>query len=116
MRRPEDHPSLAPAALVEAYLAGLFPMDEAGAAGPVGLYFADPRAILPVEAFRTPPSVARGIRREGYEIRVDADFPAVVAACSVRPGQGVWLTPRLVAAYVRLHRAGVAHSVEAWRD
>jgi leucyl/phenylalanyl-tRNA---protein transferase len=90
-------------------------MDEPGATGPVGLYDADPRGIMPIEGFRVPRSVARGLRRAGYEIRVDAAFPQVAAACAVRPGEPTWLTPRLVAAYERLHRLGVAHSVEAWR-
>jgi leucyl/phenylalanyl-tRNA--protein transferase len=91
-------------------------MDEPGASGPVGLYEADPRGIIPIEGFRVPPSVARRLRRAGYEIRVDAAFAQVAAACAVRPGEPTWLTPRLLEAYGRLHRLGVAHSVEAWRD
>ena len=109
------HPSLEPDALLAAYARGWFPMDEAGATGAIGLYEADPRAIIPVEGFRLPRSVARGLRREGYEIRVDAAFEGVAAACAVRPGEPAWLTPRLIDAYARLHRLGVAHSVEAWR-
>jgi leucyl/phenylalanyl-tRNA--protein transferase len=109
-----DHPTLQPEALLAGYLRGWFPMDEEGARGPVGMYEADPRTILPVEGFRVPRSVARGIRREGYAIRVDAAFDAVTAECA-RGREGVWLTPRLAAAYGRLHRAGYAHSVEAWR-
>jgi leucyl/phenylalanyl-tRNA---protein transferase len=109
-----DHPSLSPAALLDAYARGWFPMDEPGARGPVALYEADPRGVIPLERFRVPRSVARGLRRAGYEIRVDAAFDRVAAACSVRR-EGTWLTPRLVAAYCRLHRIGVAHSVEAWR-
>jgi leucyl/phenylalanyl-tRNA---protein transferase len=50
---------------------------------------------------------------------VDAAFEAVMAACGSvpRPEQdGTWITPEITAAYTRLHRLGVAHSVEAWRD
>jgi leucyl/phenylalanyl-tRNA--protein transferase len=109
-----DHPSLAPEALLAAYAEGGFPMDEPGARGPVGLYTCDPRGVLPIEGFRVPRSVARALRARPYVIRVDTAFDEVAAACAgVRSG-GVWLTPRLVAAYVRLHRAGWAHSVEAW--
>ncbi len=90
-------------------------MDEPGATGPVGLYEADPRGVMPVGGVRVPRSVARGLRAAAYEIRVDAAFAQVAAACAVRPGAAAWLTPRLVAAFERLHRLGVAHSVEAWR-
>ncbi len=110
-----DHPTLAPQALLAGYLRGWFPMDEEGATGPVGLYEADPRAVIPVGAVRVPRSVARGLRRAGYVIRVDAAFDEVVAACAGER-DGMWLTPRLGRAYARLHRAGYAHSVEAWRD
>ena len=91
-------------------------MDTPGASGPVGLYECDPRGVMPIEGFRVPRSVDRGLRRGGYEIRLDGDFDGVAAECADRPGEAVWLTPRLLAAYGRLHRLGVAHSVEAWRD
>lgn len=110
-----DHPTLQPDALLAGYLRGWFPMDDESARGPVGFYEADPRAVMPVEGFRVPRSVARGLRRAGYAIRVDAAFDEVAAACAGER-EGVWLTPRLVRAYGRLHRAGHAHSVEAWRD
>lgn len=110
----DDDPSLAPRALLAAYLRGWFPMDEEGARGPVGLYEADPRAVMPIEGFRVPRSVARGLRRHDDEVRVDAAFDEVVAACAAGR-EGVWLTPRLARAYGRLHRTGHAHSVEAWR-
>jgi leucyl/phenylalanyl-tRNA--protein transferase len=116
MRTPApDHPSLSPDALLAAYAHGYFPMDAPGARGPVGLYEADPRSVIPVEAFRTPRSVRRGVGRAGYEVRVDTAFDAVAHACAERR-DGVWLTPRLVRAYVGLHRAGWAHSVETWRE
>lgn len=88
-------------------------MDAEGATGPVGLYECDPRAVMPIEGFRVPRSVRRALRRGRYAIRVDAAFAEVVAGCAGRR-EGVWLTPRLGAAYIRLHRLGLAHSVEAW--
>jgi leucyl/phenylalanyl-tRNA--protein transferase len=69
---------------------------------------------MPIEGFRVPRSVARALRARPYAIRVDAAFAEVAQACSGIRAGGTWLTPRLVAAYVRLHRAGWAHSVEAW--
>ena len=112
---PLPHPSLAPEALVAADTHGWFPMDEPGATGPVGLFEADPRSVIPVPAFRTPRSVARYLRTAGFETRVDTAFAEVAAACG-GDRDGEWLTPRLADAYLALHLAGVAHSVEIWRD
>jgi leucyl/phenylalanyl-tRNA--protein transferase len=111
---PADHPTLAPEALLAAYAEGGFPMDEVGARGPVGLYTCDPRGVLPIDGFRVPRSVRRALAARPYAIRVDTAFAELAAACAGPRAGGVWLTPRLVAAYVRLHRAGWAHSVEAW--
>ncbi len=99
--------------LLAAYSQGLFPMDGEGSASePVPFYVAEQRAVLPIDGFRVPRSVARGLRRIDYEIRVDTAFNEVTAACAY--GRDVWLSPRLADSYVDLHRAGYAHSVEAW--
>jgi leucyl/phenylalanyl-tRNA--protein transferase len=113
---PRTEPPAGPDAqeLLNAYAFGAFPMDAPEhAAGPVPYYEADPRAVIPIDGFRIPRSVARGIARSGYAIRVDTAFAAVCRACAARP-EGTWLSPRLIDAYCRLHDAGYAHSVEAW--
>lgn len=107
---------LSPTILVRAYRAGLFPMADSERGGQVALYRADPRGVMPIEAFRVPRSVARGISRIGNEIRIDTAFSDVVRACAEHRGGGVWLTDELARAYDELHRAGVAHSVESWDD
>lgn len=104
---------MGPDDLLAAYARGLFPMDEEGGRGEIGLYYADPRAVLPIPP-RVPRSVRRALRRPGFEVRIDHDFPAVVRACASGRSDGVWLTARLVDAYVALHEAGWAHSVEVW--
>ena len=111
-----DHPSLAPDALLSGYLNGWFPMDEPGEVGPVGMFEADPRGVMPIEGFRVPRSVGRALRARPYEMRLDTAFDEVARLSAVREDDGVWLTPRLVRAYGELHRRGHAHSVEAWRD
>jgi len=109
------HPSLSPDALIAAYSHGWFPMDEPGATGTVGLFEADPRSVIPIHDFRTPRSVRRALAVAGFETRVDSAFAEVAAACG-GDRNGEWLTPRLAAAYLGLHRVGYAHSVEIWRD
>jgi len=89
---------------------------DTGEGADVGLYYADPRAVLPVTGLRVPRSVRRALRRPGYEVRIDADFAGVVRACGGPRDDGVWLTPRLAHLYGQLHAAGWAHSVEVWCD
>ncbi len=109
--RVADGPN--PTEMVRGYLQGLFPMDEPGSPGPVAWYRTDQRAvILPTEA-RVPRTVRRMLRRRGYAIRVDSAFGEVVQGCG-GDRAGEWLTPRLRDAYLALHGAGIAHSVEAW--
>jgi leucyl/phenylalanyl-tRNA--protein transferase len=104
---------ISPAHMVAGYRAGFFPMDESGATGPVGWFAADPRAVILPSGARVPATVRRMLRRRAYEVRVDTAFGEVVAACA-GDREGVWLTPRLARGYAALHRAGIAHSVEAW--
>ncbi|HWH14979.1 MAG TPA: leucyl/phenylalanyl-tRNA--protein transferase [Miltoncostaeaceae bacterium] len=104
--RPDD--------LLAAYAHGLFPMDAEDQVGPIGFYYADPRAVLPIADLRVPGSVRRAMRRPGWEIHIDRDFAGVVRGCAAHRADGVWLTPRLARAYEDLHAAGWAHSVEVW--
>jgi leucyl/phenylalanyl-tRNA--protein transferase len=100
--------------LLEAYALGLFPWfneDE-----PVLWWSPDPRMVLAPADLHVSSSLRRRLRKGGYEVRADTAFAAVMRACAApRPGQpGTWITPRMVDAYVRLHEAGHAHSVETW--
>lgn len=110
-----DHafPGPRPAELLNAFAMGAFPMDTPeDAHGPVPYYESDPRAVIPVDAARVPRSVARGIARTGYAVRIDTAADAVLDACARR--NDTWLSPRLVGAYLDLHAAGFLHTVEAW--
>ena len=75
----------------------------------------DPRAIIPLDGFHVSRSLARTIRRGRFEISVDSDFEGVMRGCADRP-EGSWIDERFVAVYGALHRAGAAHSVEAWHE
>ena len=75
------------------------------------------RAVLDFARLHVSRSLARLRRRTPFRFTVDAAFAAVIRACAEtpRPGPpGTWITPDVEAAYVRLHRLGIAHSVEAW--
>jgi leucyl/phenylalanyl-tRNA--protein transferase len=105
---------IAPDALLSAYASGWFPM--AVASGEIRWYSPDPRGIIPIEDFHVPRRLARTLRRHPFEIRVDADFRAVITACAEREdADGNWIDAEIIESYCALHEAGFAHSVEAWR-
>jgi leucyl/phenylalanyl-tRNA--protein transferase len=106
--------TLTPEGVLLAYRHGIFPM--AGERSDEVLWFRpDPRAIIPLDGFHVSRSLARTIKRVTFEIRVDTDFEGVMRGCADRP-EGTWISERFVEVYAALHRAGKAHSVEAWRE
>ena len=110
-----DRPS--PPLLLWAYRHAIFPMADPET-GALDWFSPDPRAILPLDDFRTPRTVQRAVRSGRFDVRSDVDFAAVMRACAApRADEPLsWIDERLVESYVGLHEIGHAHSVEAWRD
>lgn len=107
---------LTPQLLLNAYSQGIFPMGNAK--GELWWYDPNPRAILPLDAFHVPRSLAQRIRRGGFEVRINGAFHDVITACGTPTAQreGVWITQEIIEAYCLLHELGYAHSVETWID
>jgi leucyl/phenylalanyl-tRNA--protein transferase len=102
-------------ALLAAYASGWFPMSSAP--GDIRWYSPDPRGIIPLDAFRAPRRLARTLRQERFEIRVDTDFRAVITGCAERvDADGNWIDDEIIDSYCALHGLGFAHSVETWQD
>ncbi len=56
---------------------------------------------------------------ENCQLRIDSAFEQVIRHCaqSPRKGQaGTWILEEMIQAYIALHHAGFAHSVETWVD
>lgn len=109
--------SLDPATLVEAYSRGIFPwpIDDY----PLCWFSPTRRAVLFFDELHVSRSVARARRRSSLRFTIDQSFEQVVRHCATvpRPEQeGTWILPEVEQAYLALHEAGHAHSVEAWRD
>lgn len=108
---------LSPERLLTAYRQGIFPWYGPGQ--PILWWSPDPRMVLWVDELHVGRSLRKRIRQQPYRITVDTAFLDVILACATvpRPGQdGTWITPEMVRAYTTLHRAGHAHSVEAWDE
>ncbi|MBI2932461.1 MAG: leucyl/phenylalanyl-tRNA--protein transferase [Planctomycetes bacterium] len=104
-------PALTSKLILHAYRRGLFPMGDPRT-GAIDWHAPDPRAILPLDAFHVPRSLARVCRSQRFELASDRDFEAVIDACA-RP-TSTWITSEIRDAYVALHRDGHAHTIEAY--
>ncbi len=111
------------ATLKAAYSHGVFPWFSAGQ--PILWWSTDPRMVLQVADFKLQPSFKKTLKKfqAGFngsidcEVRFDTAFEQVISACANTPraGQGgTWIVRQMVDAYVALHKAGFAHSVETW--
>jgi leucyl/phenylalanyl-tRNA--protein transferase len=103
--------------LLRVYASGIFPMVDPRS-GAIGYYSPDPRAVIPLDRFHVPRSLARVVAKRPFELRTDTAFERVIRACAEPRAdrRETWLDERLIAAYVELHERGFAHSVEAFRD
>jgi leucyl/phenylalanyl-tRNA--protein transferase len=104
-------------ALTQAYSEACFPMADPES-GEVGWYRPDPRAIIPLDTFRVPDNLRRRVASGRFEITTDEAFGEVMRACAQpRPGrEDTWIDDNLLGWYALLHRAGRAHSIEAWLE
>jgi leucyl/phenylalanyl-tRNA--protein transferase len=100
---------LEPGTILDAYRRGLFPMR---ADGVLAWWSPDPRGVIPLDGFH----VSRRLRPKlgRFEIRVNTAFERVMRACGDPRRPHGWIDESFVAAYVRLHEMGWAHSVEVW--
>jgi leucyl/phenylalanyl-tRNA--protein transferase len=101
-----------PEILVKAYRKGLFPMCHED--GELYWHDPDPRAVFTLDTLEPDRRTARIIRSGRFTITRDKAFAEVIAACAER--EDTWIDERIKASYVALHRAGHAHSMEAWQD
>jgi len=82
--------------------------------GQIEWFSPDPRAVIPLEGFRTSRNLARLCRRGFFDVRINTAFLRVMRCCADR-AEGTWISEEIVEAYCELHRLGLAHSVEAWK-
>jgi leucyl/phenylalanyl-tRNA--protein transferase len=102
--------------LIEAYRRGIFPWPHEGF--PL-LWFAPPqRGVLFLDELRISRRTRRAIRAANFSYKIDANFGAVIRAC-VLPraySDGTWINTEIIEAYEELHRLGIVHSFETYRD
>jgi leucyl/phenylalanyl-tRNA---protein transferase len=112
---------LSAARLLSAYKQGIFPWFSEGE--PVMWWSPNPRMVLYPSALKISKSLAKTLRNNTFETRINTAFQSVITACSNTPrldkngvAAGTWISPEMIAAYSELHKLGFAISSETWLD
>ena len=101
--------------LLLAYQNGIFPWyneDE-----PILWWSPNPRMVLYPSDLKVSKSMKQVLRSGRFRVTFDQAFEAVIRNCAGKERNGsteTWIVPEMIAAYIRLHQAGYAHSVEVW--
>ena len=100
--------------LLQAYTAGIFPWYEDGQ--PILWWSPDPRCVLLPQEFHVSRRLARYARNSTFRLSCNHGFSAVIDACAGARSaqQGTWITRDVRRAFIELHTAGWAHSIEIW--
>ncbi len=100
--------------LLNAYAQGIFPWFSEGE--PILWWSPDPRSIVHPDEVHCSRSLAKFMRKNLYRVTFDQAFERVIDGCaSPRATEsGTWITAEMRHAYINLHKAGFAHSVDVW--
>jgi leucyl/phenylalanyl-tRNA---protein transferase len=109
---------ITPDLVLKAYAYGVFPM--AKSRGDSDVFWVQPklRGVLPLDAFHLPRSLRKRLRQGTFTVTIDQDFEGVMAGCAEATDTraDTWINDRIIQLFNELHRAGVAHSIEVWKD
>ncbi len=106
---------LSPQRLLLAYSLGIFPWYSQET--PILWWSPDPRLVLFPHELKISRSLFRVLKKKSFTVTFNRAFLQVIKECALirlERGEDTWISPEMVEAYVRLHRLGHAHSVEAW--
>jgi leucyl/phenylalanyl-tRNA---protein transferase len=109
--------NVTPQRVLTAYRLGIFPWYNEEA---LPLWWSpDPRFVLFPDELRISKSMGKIISRNIFEFRINTAFEQVISNCASvkrKEQDGTWLTGNMKNVYLQLHKAGYAHSAEAWQD
>ena len=107
---------LTPETVLDAYASGIFPMAKSAESDSVFWVNPQRRGILPLDKFHLPRRLARDLRAEKFEIRIDTAFEDVMRGCA-EPNinrASTWINNSIIEIFTILFERSVAHSVECW--
>jgi leucyl/phenylalanyl-tRNA--protein transferase len=99
--------------LLLSYSNGIFPWYNEGE--PIIWWSPHKRFILYFENLKISSSLKKFLKKNPYTITYNKSFEQVITNCrDIRIKEGTWITEDIYKAYIDLHKAGYAHSVEVW--
>lgn len=104
--------------LILAYSKGIFPWYSSDKS-PILWWSPDPRFVLFPENLIVSKSMRPYFNQNKFQVTWDQNFEDVIKNCQKidREDQlGTWITSKMLAAYIQLHKKGYAHSVEVWLE
>ena len=104
--------------LILAYSKGIFPWYSSDRS-PILWWSPDPRFVLFTENLIVSKSMRPYFNQNKFKVTWDQNFEDVIKNCQKidREDQpGTWITSKMLAAYIQLHKKGYAHSVEVWLE
>jgi len=102
--------------LILAYSKGIFPWYSSDKS-PILWWSPDPRFVLFPENLIVSKSMRPYFNQNKFQVTWDQNFEDVIINCQKidREDQpGTWITSKMLASYIQLHKKGYAHSVEVW--
>ena len=105
--------------LYSAYNQGVFPWFNEDQGDPVLWQSPKKRFVISLKTLHVSKSIEKFLKHNPYTYTIDKVFGEVIKNCAKqkRPDQdGTWIGPKMIKAYKKFHKAGYAHSIEAWKD
>ena len=103
--------------LLLAYKSGIFPWFNPSE--PILWWAPSSRMVLFFEDLIISKSMRNILNRNIFKVTFNQDFKAVISNCRSikREGQnGTWISDEMIEAYCKLHKLGIAKSIEVWQN
>lgn len=110
---------LSPERLLLAYKSGIFPWYSEGE--PIIWYSPNQRMVFFPDQLKVSKSMRQILKKGNFKVTFNTAFEEVISNCKTinRTAQGesgTWITDKMKDAYIKLHKLGIAISVEVWQN
>lgn len=103
--------------LILAYQSGIFPWYDDSE--PITWWCPEHRMVVIPQEYKPSKSTRNIINRGIFTVTMNQNFEGVIKNCQTitrNDQQGTWINNDIVKAYTKLHKIGLAKSVEVWQD